>query len=600
MKFRTIEHGWDTGRILAVGAVALSHILGWILLPHMGNFWLSQAGAMVLWTLLQMEWFSFHITKKENVALGIHVTSSIAVAISWITSIIFLNDDHIGITLIGLTLILSLLLPLLWLGYRASTRHRGFLKTLTLALIPALTLGAAGAWLWKEGKEMAALSKIHRPVFSAKFEGAAPIDPYWTRQMAGFAAVPDEGFTWEDAVTATNHLGDDTVKPGDLKPIYTPKNDARDTDYTYVKRDLFVHAIGVSLDGSYQEEAVKSPDAVATKRIKAYSAFNTEDQFSSDARRAWFYTSYPKDAILQSGEIDISGAKEDMPRTYALVQGWKKAGLSDEAMVDRALEYFSNNLIYHFDYQIKNFREEKIDHFLFTEKKGVCEQFANTFVRMMKVAGIPARMVSGFRGGDIDTQTGEMIVRVRNAHAWAEVWIEGRGWVRVDPTDAVPVEEGVPDFGNTLMGQMLNFSSFDFDGGISGGEIKNEESLRGRAFRWVTDNAVWVLIPAMLAMLIALLIMRRRHKNTDEMAREDIAWERLRSEMSGKGYDADVSMGPRTLSQAVAIHLPEGLRVAMGELAARYEGWKYASQNDPHLARDIKRFQREVPKPRGD
>jgi transglutaminase-like putative cysteine protease len=87
-----------------------------------------------------------------------------------------------------------------------------------------------------------------------------------------------------------------------------------------------------------------------------------------------------------------------------------------------------------------------VDEFLFGSKQGFCEHYASSFVFLLRAAGVPARVVTGYQGGDINPVDGYMIVRQSDAHAWAEVWLKGHGWVRFDPTAAaspVRVESGV-------------------------------------------------------------------------------------------------------------------------------------------------------------
>ena len=75
-----------------------------------------------------------------------------------------------------------------------------------------------------------------------------------------------------------------------------------------------------------------------------------------------------------------------------------------------------------------------VDEFLFDTRQGFCEHFASAFVVLMRAAGVPARVVTGYQGGEINPVDGSLVVRQSDAHAWAEVWLTGRGWVRVDPT----------------------------------------------------------------------------------------------------------------------------------------------------------------------
>ena len=78
-----------------------------------------------------------------------------------------------------------------------------------------------------------------------------------------------------------------------------------------------------------------------------------------------------------------------------------------------------------------------VDEFLFETRRGFCEHYASAFVFLMRAAGIPARVVTGYQGGEMNPLSDYLIVRQSEAHAWAEVWQAGEGWVRVDPTAAV-------------------------------------------------------------------------------------------------------------------------------------------------------------------
>ena len=74
---------------------------------------------------------------------------------------------------------------------------------------------------------------------------------------------------------------------------------------------------------------------------------------------------------------------------------------------------------------------------MFGTRSGFCEHYAAAFVVMMRAAGVPARVVAGYQGGEINPVNRTIIVHQFDAHAWAEVWLEGQGWVQVDPTAAV-------------------------------------------------------------------------------------------------------------------------------------------------------------------
>ena len=86
------------------------------------------------------------------------------------------------------------------------------------------------------------------------------------------------------------------------------------------------------------------------------------------------------------------------------------------------------------------YEKDAIDEFWLDRKLGFCEHFASAFVVVMRALDVPSRIVTGYQGADLEPQDGYWIVRQRDAHAWAEIWIEGQGWQRVDPTAAVAPE----------------------------------------------------------------------------------------------------------------------------------------------------------------
>ncbi|WP_266159780.1 transglutaminase TgpA family protein [Dyella silvatica] len=128
------------------------------------------------------------------------------------------------------------------------------------------------------------------------------------------------------------------------------------------------------------------------------------------------------------------------PRTRALATQWRQRfGKDDAAIVQQALTMFHND---NFSYTLSPaaLGHDAMDDFLFTTREGFCEHYASAFTVLMRAAGIPARVVTGYQGGYWSTLGDYLLVRQSDAHAWSEVWLSGRGWVRVDPTAAVRPE----------------------------------------------------------------------------------------------------------------------------------------------------------------
>jgi hypothetical protein len=121
---------------------------------------------------------------------------------------------------------------------------------------------------------------------------------------------------------------------------------------------------------------------------------------------------------------------------------------SDRQIVDAALQKFNSE---DYVYTLRPralIGANPVDEFLFESRRGFCEHYASAFTVLMRAAGIPARVVTGYQGGELNPISNRLTVRQSDAHAWSEVWISGEGWVRVDPTAAVApgrIEFGLAD-----------------------------------------------------------------------------------------------------------------------------------------------------------
>jgi transglutaminase-like putative cysteine protease len=128
------------------------------------------------------------------------------------------------------------------------------------------------------------------------------------------------------------------------------------------------------------------------------------------------------------------------PRTLALGQSWRERYGSDDAAIVRAALALFHDGGFRYTLAPAPLGRDSIDDFLFSTHEGFCEHYASSFTVLMRAAGIPARVVTGYQGGYWNKLADYLLVRNSDAHAWSEVWLAGRGWVRVDPTAAVRPE----------------------------------------------------------------------------------------------------------------------------------------------------------------
>ena len=124
------------------------------------------------------------------------------------------------------------------------------------------------------------------------------------------------------------------------------------------------------------------------------------------------------------------------PAVRELAQSWRAGRDDPRVIVGNALAFFQTQ---GFRYSLSpgEYGEDGFDEFLFRRRTGFCEHYAASFATLMRLAGVPARVVVGYLGGEFNAFGGFFLVRQADAHAWCEVWLPDSGWERVDPTNVV-------------------------------------------------------------------------------------------------------------------------------------------------------------------
>ena len=190
-----------------------------------------------------------------------------------------------------------------------------------------------------------------------------------------------------------------------------------------------------------------SPEGPKASGLQAYMARDLEWLSARPVGEVLRYraTSYPQfrhGPLAETRTLRFLSAlpANSNPRTKALAAQMRAdpaltAG-GTQALVDAALKRLRTGG-YEYTLEPGVYGEQTADEFWFDRKAGFCEHIASSFVILMRAANVPARVVTGYQGGERNPVDGYWTVRQSDAHAWAEVWIEGRGWVRVDPTGAV-------------------------------------------------------------------------------------------------------------------------------------------------------------------
>jgi len=167
--------------------------------------------------------------------------------------------------------------------------------------------------------------------------------------------------------------------------------------------------------------------------------------------RSWLdYRLEPEGMHPHREELERALPTGSNPETVRVAREWAAETPDPEVLIARVLRLFNQSFVY--TLEPPPLGRNPVDEFLWDTQRGFCEHFASSFAFFMRAAGHPARVIGGYLGGEVHPSENFITVRQYDAHAWAEVWIEGRGWLRVDPTAAVAperVEMSLADlFGN--------------------------------------------------------------------------------------------------------------------------------------------------------
>ena len=305
------------------------------------------------------------------------------------------------------------------------------------------------------------------------------------------------------------------------------------------------------------------------------------------------------------------------PRAQQLSAEWRTNSDSDEAVMRAALAYFNRE---GFQYTLSPppLGIHEVDDFLFGTRRGFCEHYASSFVFLMRAAGVPARVVTGYQGGEYNNFGKYYIVRQSDAHAWSEVWLRGRGWVRVDPTAAIAparVELGMaaalPESDNaalpllaraqapgliTVPSWLIDFRfhldalNYQWNLWVLGYNPERQFALLTRMgmeeITW--QNMAFTMLGgmALLVGLFTLLMLRQLTlRNTDEAQRLYLKFCRT---LAKKGIVRDTHEGPQDFADRAAQIKPQ-LAPAISDITARYVAVRYGNQADASALQALRR-----------
>jgi len=431
--------------------------------------------------------------------------------------------------------------------------------------------------------DISKLSQSDAVAFRVEFEGAVPnnTDLYWRGPVLGlqsgrgwrmYGALPVTNFTYTALGPETKYRV--TMQPHNKTwlfaldiPSVVPPNAMMLSDYQMRSREpvniLKAYSIGSHLN--YRIEAESSP-----AELQRYLNFNSRIN----------------------------------PRTIAYGRQMREQHPDPKVLIEELMGKYNREFTYTMKPPLLG--ANPMDEFLFETKLGFCEHYAGSFALIMRAAGVPARVVTGYQGGEVNPVSRQLVVKQSEAHAWTEVWLADLGWLRVDPTFAVSplrINRGM----SAALGPVGVFDNLI--------EADKLGLLRGLAHTWDAVNSEWnrwvvgfnqdrqrgmfegIGIPNVDWQTIAIwliggvfvtgggvgmFLLARTYRNRKSPL--DAAFERFCAQMARQGVARDVTEGPVDFLKRIERETPQAYPEAKDVIDAYIEA-RYAPSADPVAAR---------------
>ncbi|PKB24158.1 transglutaminase TgpA family protein [Janthinobacterium sp. 64] len=328
------------------------------------------------------------------------------------------------------------------LAQRLNLLGRMLALALPLAAVLFLALPRPGAPLWAaphEGAQartglsdsmqpgaIASLAVSNEPVFTARF--STPLPPQEQLYWRGVVLGDFDGATWTRRGAGSAPASDSRIDialegPPSHYEVTLPANGQRRIFALDVPRSIERLPGNPYVVSSALEVLTIEPiTSTVHYRVSSQPRYRLQASLSPAQQQPWL--------ALPAGSN---------PRSVAWARALRGSGaqaLAPAAAIAAVLDHF-RRAPFRYTLQPPLLGKHGVDDFLFGTQAGFCEHYAGSFVVLMRAMGIPARVVTGYQGGLRNASDNSLTVRQSDAHAWSEVWLAGRGWVRVDPTSAV-------------------------------------------------------------------------------------------------------------------------------------------------------------------
>lgn len=426
------------------------------------------------------------------------------------------------------------------------------------------------------------------PAFRVEFDG--PVPPPDQRYWRGPVLWRLEGQTWKRAYFS-NRPATDYPTPDDAPYRYTVLQEPTERRWLFALDYPALWPANAQLSVDHELVRDEAITAVIRYRIASQPDFIDTPRLMEVYRR-----------------IALELPEASNPRTREFGQALRNQYSDDRALVNAVLTWFSSEPFF-YSLEAAPLGRDGADEFLFDLRVGYCEYYASAFAILMRAAGIPTRIVTGYQGGYWQEGADYLLVRQSDAHAWNEVWLDGEGWVRVDPTAAVSPERildgartAIPAAGGWFAAEWMYQLRNRFDRiqhlwnrWVLGFNAERQQRLLDR---FGLDDlppglyAALMLVVAGLALLPLIRVLQREttQRSISPLAR---AWARVLKRLRRAKLPATESMTPLELAGKLAPRLANGAELRA--LAQRYSEARYGpaipcSQEQSGLLQTLRRW----------
>ncbi|MCA1858112.1 DUF3488 and transglutaminase-like domain-containing protein [Massilia oculi] len=444
--------------------------------------------------------------------------------------------------------------------------------------------------------QLSNLAMSGEPAFRVRFQGAAPAREqlYWR----GLVLDAFDGTAWTRGGSIASRSGTSlSVRGQALRYEITQEpSDARWL-FTLEMPGHMPQLAGYRVRASHQLElSTERPLAQRVRyAMQSYPDYALDGQEALEDPNQWLLLPYGYNPRALAAGLALRRETEPARRVEAVLRQFRE-------------QPFSYTL------EPPLLGRHSVDEFLYGTRAGFCEHYSGAFVFLMRAAGIPARVVTGYQGGELNPLDGYFTVRQSDAHAWAEVWLHGHGWVRVDPTAAVAPERvrrnlaaAVPPPAPFGIDALRGLSLFDGGGNALLGRLRHALGAVNNGWnQWVLNYtperqrgflqalgehlAGWRIAVLVMVTGAVLLVLRifylRREMNPVEAVYSSLC-KRLAQLAPGLARAADEGPSAYAARIAATRQLAPSALAAAAEFLRRYSAWRYAPpQPGPPLRRD--------------